>query len=253
MGGAVEIVTGPLEHLAARFATLVTSSAAEAIRGRHRFTMAIPGGSVVERLIAPLTGAAIEWEHVDLFWCDERCVPATDPDSNFAAAKRVLLDALGGKGPRVHRLRGEDDDRPMAARRYAAELTGILGAPPSLDLAVLGVGEDGHVCSLFPGHRALHEMAELVVVEPDAPKPPPARLTMTLPMIAAARQVVLAAFGSAKSAVMRDVIEGRESGLPAAMALRAARRTTIFLDAAAAGLLTTPNESTSGQGIRDER
>ncbi|MEP7345291.1 MAG: 6-phosphogluconolactonase [Gemmatimonadaceae bacterium] len=234
----IDVVVGSAERLAADFTRLTSALAADAIRERRRFTLAIPGGSVVERLISFLPEAPIDWSRVDLFWCDERCVPPTDPESNFAAAQRYLLNPIAPPGPRVYRMRGEDEDQVLAARLYATELESTLGTPPRLDLVVLGVGEDGHVCSLFPGHRALNELVDWVVVEPASPKPPPVRLTMTLPMIAAARHVVAAAFGSAKAPVVREALEDAEvSALPIALALRNAAWATVYLDDAAASML----------------
>lgn len=239
MTATVDVVIGSAEALASEFAMRTSAMAGEAIRERRRFALAIPGGSVVERMVAALRTAAIDWTLVDLFWCDERCVPPEDPESNFAAAQRHLLGWIGADAPTVHRMRGESEDRVFAARLYASELEATLGTPPILDLIVLGVGEDGHVCSLFPGHRALHEMAEWVVVEPASPKPPPVRLTMTLPVIALARQVVIAAFGSAKAPVVREGLEDPDSSLPMAMALRGATKATLYLDEVAAAMLAT--------------
>ena len=237
MTGIVDVVVGTAGWLAAEFASRTSAMALDAVRDRQRFALAISGGSVTERLVAALRSAAIDWGTVDLFWCDERCVPPSDPESNYAAARRYLLDSLESPGPRIHRMRGEDADRVFAAHCYAAELEATLGTPPVLDLVLLGVGEDGHVCSLFPGHHALHEIVDWVVVETAAPKPPPVRLTITLPVVAAARHVVVAAFGEEKSAVVADALGNPDSSLPVALALRGAERATIYLDDAAASMI----------------
>jgi 6-phosphogluconolactonase len=243
MTGIVDVVNGSAEQLAREFVRRTSALAAVAMRERQCFALAIPGGSVVERLVGALRMAEIDWANVDLFWCDERCVPPGDPESNFFGARRHLLDALGASGPRVHRMRGEDDDHVFAAHRYGTDLEATLGVPPVLDLVLLGVGEDGHVCSLFPGHRALDELVNWVVVETASPKPPPVRLTITLPVIAAARHVAVAAFGSTKAAVVREALDDRESSLPVALALRGAARATIYLDDAAAAMLHSARRS----------
>ncbi len=114
----------------------------------------------------------------------------------------------------------------------------ILGAPPRLDLALLGVGPDGHVCSLFPGHPLLLEESRSVAVVDDSPKPPPRRLTLTLPVLAAAELVVVAALGRGKAEVVREAVEESASALPVARVARRARRCVFLVDAEAASRLT---------------
>lgn len=131
------------------------------------------------------------------------------------------------------------DAPDVAARRYAAELVAILGPEPVFDLALLGVGEDGHVASLFPGRAAAAERSALVLVmvERDSPKPPPTRLTLSLPLLAAARTVVVAAFGAGKADVARAILHDHGSQLPAARLLRLAAESHVLLDPAAASAL----------------
>ena len=107
-----------------------------------------------------------------------------------------------------------------------------LGLPPRLDIALLGVGTDGHVCSLFPGHALLDEEQQWVGVETAAPKPPTRRLTLTLPTLAAAELIVVAAFGTSKHDAVRSALRDPESTLPLARALRRARRSLVLLDQA---------------------
>jgi len=137
----------------------------------------------------------------------------------------------------VHRIRGERPDLDSAAREYEAVLRSSLGDPPRLDIALLGMGPDGHVCSLFPGHPALEETERYVVPVLDAPKPPRGRITLTLLAIAAARTVVVAAFGEGKAEMARDAIENAASRRPAARALRAGPRALALLDPPAAARL----------------
>ncbi len=125
-------------------------------------------------------------------------------------------------------------DPEAAARAYAVTMVRILGAPPRLDLALLGVGPDGHVCSLFPGHPLLLEESRFVAVLDDSPKPPPRRMTLTLPALAAAELVVVAALGRSKAEIVRAAIEEPSSALPVARVARRARRCIFFVDAEAA-------------------
>lgn len=177
------------EHsLAAVFAARVVSAAAEAIAARGHFALAIPGGSVVQLLARGLAAplAAANW-HV--FWTDERRVPLSDPQSNFRLAETELLPKL--VGAQIHPLRGSAAD-------YEKELAPFL----PLDLVLLGVGEDGHVASLFPGNPATRETQRLVAEVHNAPKPPPDRATLTFPVLNAARQILVVAAGAGKAAIV---------------------------------------------------
>jgi len=193
--------------------------------------------AVAERFLPAMVGEDIEWSLVDLFFCDERCVPAGSPDSNFTSVERLLLTPLDGERPRVHRMAGDDPDPARAAREHASTLRFVLGSPPVLDIALLGVGEDGHVASLFPGHSTLQAGDPTVLVEHDSPKPPPVRLTLSLDALAGAREVIVAAFGASKAAAVAEALEDPASELPLALLLRHSSRATVMLDEEAAGRL----------------
>lgn len=229
---APEVVVDTPTALGRTFAERFAAEAKAAVAARGHFSCALPGGSVAEAFLPALLDAAVEWAKVDLFWSDERAVAAEDADSNYGLAKRLLLDRVAA---RAHRMRGEEDDLVAAARAYEAEMTRLLGEPPRLDLAVLGVGPDGHVCSLFPGHSLLRERGRRVAAVVDSPKPPPRRLTFTLRPLAEARLLCLAAFGEAKAEVVREALNDETSELPVALALRGAERAWVLLDPAAAG------------------
>ena len=174
--------------LAGALAARVVSAAAAAVAARGRFVLAIPGGSVVSLLARGLAAplAAANWY---VFWTDERRVPLSDPQSNFRLAQTELLPKLAGV--HAHPVRG-------AAADYETELRPFL----PLDLVLLGVGEDGHVASLFPGNPATRETARLVVEVHGAPKPPPDRVTLTFPVLNAARETLVVAAGAGKAAVV---------------------------------------------------
>jgi 6-phosphogluconolactonase len=128
-------------------------------------------------------------------------------------------------------------DLAAAALTYEQKMARVLGAPAQLDVVLLGVGPDGHVGSLFPGHALLSESRRLVAAVEDSPKPPPWRLTLTLPALAAAHLVVVAAFGEAKAAVVREGLRDPASRLPVALATRAAAQVLWLLDPGAAAQL----------------
>jgi 6-phosphogluconolactonase len=129
------------------------------------------------------------------------------------------------------------EDLHAAAGAYAEEMHRVLGDPPRLDVALLGVGPDGHVCSLFPGHPLLREQRRLVAAIEDSPKPPPRRLTLTLPALTSVDLVVVAALGDAKAAPVCEALDDPESPLPVALVVRRARRVLWLLDEPAARLL----------------
>jgi 6-phosphogluconolactonase len=229
------VVVASIAALTQRWAVHGAAAARRAQAARRRFSLAVPGGSVAEHFLPALVAEDIDWSLVDVFFCDERCVPPRSTDSNFAAVERLLLGPLGGAGPRVHRMAGEDPEPARAARDYASTLRFVLGAPPVLDVALLGVGEDGHVASLFPGRPALRATEPSVLVEEASPKPPPVRLTLSLDVLAGAREVVVAAFGASKAAAIADVLQDPASELPLALLLRRTARATVMLDEEAAG------------------
>ena len=231
------LVSEPPAVLAEHFVAVCEQAATRAIAERDRFALVIPGGSAAEQLLPPLLTASIDWTRTDVFFSDERFVPRSDPASSAAAADRLLFGALGARGPRVHPMVGEDPDPVATAHRSADDLVATLGPAPVFDLALLGVGEDGHVASLFPGHAAAEERRGLVLVERDSPKPPPTRLTLSLPLLAGSRRVVFAAFGAGKAAVLRTVLRDPTSTLPAARLLRGAADVLMLLDPAAASAM----------------
>jgi len=233
-----EIHVDQAAGLAGRLTTLFESEAERAQARRGLCAIALPGGSIAPIFFPELARAQCDWSRTAFFWGDERAVPPEHPESNYGAARRLWLDPAGVPPRNVHRMPADAADLPQAARAYEDELTRALGPSPRLDLALLGVGPDGHVCSLFPGHALLGELQCLVAPIEDAPKPPPRRLTLTLPVLWAAELVVVAALGEAKAAVLREALRDPASELPVALALRGARRAVVLLDPPAASLLS---------------
>ncbi len=185
-----------------------------------------------------LAQAAVDWSRTEFFFGDERAVPASDPESNFGLARSLWLEPAGVPASRIHCMEADAADPEAAARAYSDAMVRLLGAPPRLDLALLGVGPDGHVCSLFPGHPLLRDEVRYVAFVGDSPKPPPRRLTLTMPVLAAAELVVVAALGSEKAEVVREALEQPASALPLALVTRRARRAVFFVDGEAASRLS---------------
>jgi 6-phosphogluconolactonase len=221
------------EALARRFEEVARAS----IAARGRFAVALPGGSVAVSCFPRLAACPVDWSRTEFFFGDERGVPPSDPESNYGQARSLWLDRVAADTRRVHRMQGEREDLEAAAAEHERELLGVLGDPPRLDLVILGAGPDGHVCSLFPGHPALRERSRWVVALPDSPKPPPRRLTLTLPALLQALEVVVMATGAAKASVVRAALEDAASDLPLALVARGAAKTLFLLDEEAAGLV----------------
>jgi 6-phosphogluconolactonase len=219
------------------FVDLLEETAAEATALRGRFAMAVTGGGDALVFLPPLAAARADWARTDVFWGDDRAVAPDHDDSNYGQARELWLDRAAIPAERVHRMHGERPDLDAAARDYEATLVGALGAAPILDFVFLGVGPDGHVCSLFPGHPLLEERTRLAAAVHDSPKPPPGRITLTLPVLTRARLIVVTAEGERKAEAMRAAIDDPASPLPIARVMREAPRVVVLLDPAAAGLL----------------
>jgi 6-phosphogluconolactonase len=205
MNPGVEVFPGS-EELSAALAAHVAAAAAEARAARGRFLLAIPGGSVISFLARGGAGAAGDVAAWHVFWTDERGVPLTDPQSNYHLAQTEWLGRLAIPRGQLHPIDGALG--PEAAARAAAdELAALAGRAdiPRFDLVVLGLGEDGHVASLFPENPALAETARLYAPVWNAPKPPPERVTLTLPVLNRARCILVAAAGSGKAGVIARI------------------------------------------------
>ena len=193
---------------------------------------------------APALGA-VDWRRLDIWWGDERFLPSGHPERNEAQAERALLSLVDADPARIHRMPGTDgpdgNDPEAAAARYAAELHRAAqpqdhGPVPAFDVLLLGVGPEGHVASLFPGMPALYDERPVVAVR-GAPKPPPTRLTMTLPAIRRAREVWLLAAGEEKAGAVRLALSDAGPVQVPAAGARGQQRTLFMLDRSAASQL----------------
>jgi 6-phosphogluconolactonase len=194
---------------AQQFATLAEAAVAQ----RGIFNVVLSGGNtprqLYQRLVQPPYLDGLDWLNIHVFFGDERCVPPEHPDSNYGMANEALLSHVTLPESNIHRMPGELPAE-QAADTYAAELHAIFGSNlPEFDLVLLGLGEDGHIASLFPGAPALHEESRWVVAVAHTAPPPPLlpRLTLTLPVLNAARNVVFLVSGENKSRILANVLE----------------------------------------------
>ncbi|XP_068854114.1 6-phosphogluconolactonase isoform X2 [Aphelocoma coerulescens] len=249
---AVSVFPSPRE-LGAALARLVAEAAAAAVASDGRFTLGLSGGSMVELLARELPPALSATPGAEpsrwlVAFCDERLVPPEHPDSTFGAYRSQLLAQLPPPGPQVLSVRSELDPAAAASDYWEQLQRAFPGeAVPQFQLLLLGVGPDGHTCSLFPGHALLQEQHSLVAALEDSPKPPRARVTLTLPLLNAARSVLLVAAGASKAAALKRILEGdEEEPLPAARVRPRSGRLRWLLDEEAAKELRIPVERWPG-------
>jgi 6-phosphogluconolactonase len=189
---------------------------------------ALSGGATALIFLSALRSAQVDWRKITLFWADERAVPVDDPDSNYGLAERMLLSPLAARAPRSIRMPAEAN-LEQAAQWYDETLATELGDGP-LDLAILGVGEDGHVCSLFPGHKALTQNDLRAVAVEDAPKPPKRRLTLTMRFVLQTKKIWIIAVGPRKLPVLQAAINKTGNSTPLDLILRQSKDVTVFTD-----------------------
>jgi 6-phosphogluconolactonase len=234
-------VASPPQAVAEAAGAEVLAVVGRAVAGRGRAAVALAGGTTPGRLYSYLAAAGTAgapWDRVDFFFGDERCVPPTSPESNYALARRELLEPLRIPAQSVHRIEAELRPPAAAAEQYERRLrTHFGGHTTEFDLVLLGVGADGHTASLFPGDDALEVACRWVVpVRAPAGYQPTERITLTLPVLNQARTVIVLAWGDEKRRVIAAVLSGDEQAqrLPIAR-VRPTGRLAWYLDDAAAG------------------
>jgi len=241
--GRVRIVEDS-EALARAAAEFVIDSAREAVDRKGCATIVLSGGSTPKQMGRLLAQDGyqerISWDKVHFFWGDERWVPLESPDSNAGEAKRAFLDHVGVPSANVHPFDVSSISPAQAATRYESLVRSITepnAGIPAFDLILLGMGDDGHTASLFPGTDAVHEKDRLVISH-YVPAVNADRLTMTPPLLNAGRNVAFLAAGSGKADRLAEVLEGPVNidRLPA-QAIRPAGGPTWIVDRAAAASL----------------
>jgi 6-phosphogluconolactonase len=234
------------ELLAKAVAARLVTRLVDVSAGSGHASLVLTGGGIGTRVLTELAAApardAVDWRHVDIWWGDERFLPQGHPDRNETGARAALLDHVDVTPGRVRPMPGPDgrdgDNPEAAAARYARWLRDAAtpedhGQSPSFDVLLLGIGPEGHVASLFPGQPALYEERTVVAVR-GSPKPPPIRLTLTLPAIRTAREVWIIASGEDKSGAIRLALSGAGPVQVPAAGARGRQQTLFLLDRAAA-------------------
>jgi len=240
MGMTILTASDPAD-LARRGADLFSRIGKESVQLRGCFAVALSGGSTPRPMHRMLCEepyfSTIPWSRTHIFWVDERCVPADDSASNYGAARADLLDRVPVLCDQVHPM-PMDLPPGAGATAYQEELMRFFQSPPSkipvFDLIILGIGTDGHTASLFPGQSALREQKRLVVPVRGGDPPLVDRLTMTLPLLNNAGEIVFLVSGKKKAPILKSIIEGASVQYPAQMIRPVHGNLTWLLDREAA-------------------
>ncbi len=272
------LTTLPDPQAAAEYAAgEIARALREALDRRGVAHLALSGGSTPRAAYQSLAGLLEDWSAVELWYGDERCVGPDDPESTHRLVVESLLAHIPGSAPREHRVRGELGPE-VAAREYAEELRtsvapaepGDLPSPPiglaapdiglpsppislaapdiglpALDVSLVGIGEDGHTASLFPGHPEVEDSSgALCLPVRNSPKPPPERVTLSLPVLRAARCSLLLVAGAGKAEALAAALEGPDPRVPASLLV--SERLHVVADAAAASRVDSSDSSDTG-------
>jgi 6-phosphogluconolactonase len=240
-----EILTYPsLEDLSRAAAGYICEIAEEAIKERNIFTLVLSGGStprlLYEELARQPISKKIDWQKTHVFWGDERYLPPDHPDSNYALAFQALVSKVDIPTANVHRVITERDSANAAAEDYEKTLRHFFQHPagsqdqpylPSFDLVLLGLGQDGHTASLFPGDAALEEKYRWVVaVDGASASPPVPRVTLTFPVLNKAECVIFLVSGSSKQDVFEGIMNNPGTAAYPAARVRPSGRLLWFID-----------------------
>ncbi|CAN5130379.1 6-phosphogluconolactonase [soil metagenome] len=246
--------------VAARFITKMIDVLDEQESAHVCLTGGTMGSAVLTAINESPARDSVDWSRIDFWWSDERYLPIGHAERNDTQSKAALLDALGLDAERIHSLPAPDaqPDIESAALAYEAELAAAAGDGaryPRFDVMFLGVGPDGHIASLFPDHAQVHETQRVVVAETNSPKPPPERLSFTLPVINSSDRVWLVLAGADKAGALGLALAGASvNDVPAAGA-EGRKRTVFFVDREAAAevpeALITPSYYWTSADSRD--
>ncbi len=241
--------------LASATAARLVTRLVDATAARGSASLVLTGGTIGIQVLAAVAAApardAVDWGQVHIWWGDEAFLPAGDPDRVETQARAALLDHVALRPDRVHPMPSadgrDDDDLQAGADRYAAELRSVArsaasgGDVPAFDVLLLGIGPDAHVASLFPGLPGVSDRHRPVVGVTGAPKPPPDRISLTLPAITAAREVWVVAAGADLAGAVGRALTAADPVLVPAAGARGRERTLFLLDRdAAAKALSAP-------------
>lgn len=241
-------VAGSVQDWAHQVAAFIASVSERAILANGRFIMALSGGStpktLYQTLASPEWKTRFEWQKIHFLFGDERCVPPDHQDSNFNMAQASLFHPLAIPPNHIFRMKGEGEDPSLVAREYEQTVRQLTQtqppAIPRIDLVLLGLGDDGHTASLFPGTSALQETKKIVTIG-QAPTGIRSRLTLTLGVLNQAAMVLFLVTGKGKADMVRRILEPtyeEDRSLPAAQITPGSGQLVWMLDQAAAAGLT---------------
>jgi len=248
-GDATVVREGDAVGCGRALATRVRALSRAAIARRGTFSIGVAGGSLIDALAPLKTATDVEWSRWRVFWVDERCVKWTSEDSNFGGAYRTLFADVDVPRERLHAIdetlcEGNRGAAEACARAYEDDLRALTPHEievnddgfPVFDVLLLGFGPDGHICSLFPHHELLTRDEGWILPIADSPKPPPERVTFSLPVVNAAREKIFVAMGSGKAEMTAKILKDapRDGSVPAALVKGNVR---WIVDDAAAALL----------------
>lgn len=234
------------ERLADAVAARISERAREAAARNGRFTLCLSGGNTPRTtltLLGSRYASRIPWQVTEIFWGDERTLPADHPDNHFAVASGSFLSNVPIPAGNIHRIRGEAGDLEGAAAEYEAILYERFGeSGPAFDVTLLGMGRDGHCASTFPGSAACGERTRIVLAhEVVKYGVPMRRITLTVPALAASKEILFLVAGGDKAAMLASVL-GAAADVPARWVDEAASKVTWFVDEAAAAHLTRESD-----------
>ena len=222
---------------AARLVTALLDAQAQGRAPQVSLTGGSLGSAIIASLLALPARTAVDWSQVSVWWGDERYLPAGDPDRNDTQNDAAGLDRLGLDPARVHRVPGPDSSESAeeSAKTYSSTVRGSGGG--EFDVMILGVGPDGHVASLFPGHPAQLTTDAIAVAVHDSPKPPPDRVSLTFECLSRSDRVWFLVAGADKARAVRDGTDGAGPELSSAAQVHGLRETLWLVDADAASEL----------------
>lgn len=240
-----------LESLSRAAAAYFIQVATDAIAARGRFLVALNGGGTPKRLFQLLASEPdeMDWSRAHVFWGDERCVPPDDAESSYALAKELLLDHVPVPAENIHRVRTEQE-QTEAATDYARTLQRFASAPlawPRFDLVLLGMGDDGHTASLFPG-SPVDVTEPVIAVSADYQGRPARRITLTPSVFNSARNVMFLVSGKSKADALKHVLKADDPLHYPAARIHPSEGTTMWMVDEAAASHLTPSPSPFRRG-----
>jgi 6-phosphogluconolactonase len=216
----------------------------ESVKNKGFFTVALSGGRTPIDFYTMLSASKnrLLWEKTHIFLVDERFVPPSHKESNYCLIQEYLLKAIDIQKGNIHPVQTEEATLEIAAERYEADIRQFFNTErddkiPKFDLIMLGIGEDGHTASLFPGSSSLKEKQRLTIPV-IAVKTPHKRISLTLPVLNNAKHIIVLANGENKAHAVKEMIESKDSKLPAALIKPGNGSLLLVIDEAAASLLT---------------